>query len=81
MQNVAALTGCLESDQQDTISKCGHLDCHDIGTCEMQAKVESNGIIFTNATGRYVTELVMFVGVLNACASIVALEEGRCAST
>ncbi len=62
MQNVAALTGCLKSVQQDTISKCGNLDCHDIGTCEMQAKVESNGIISTNATGRYATKLCYVCG-------------------
>jgi hypothetical protein len=36
--------------QQDAITRCGHMEHHDIGTCEMWAKVESTKIISTNAT-------------------------------
>ncbi len=34
----------------------GHLECHDIGTCEMQARPESTG---TNATQMYVIKLLL----------------------
>jgi hypothetical protein len=42
---------CLESVQKDVISRCGHLDHHDVGTCEMWAMAEGTGTILTNATG------------------------------
>jgi hypothetical protein len=68
----------LESVQQVVISKCGHLDCHDIGTYEMGARAEGSGTTSTKAAGKCgCPNSVTFVGVLNACASIVALEEGR----
>jgi pentatricopeptide repeat protein len=63
----------LESVQQDAISKCGHLECNDIGTCETQARPEGAATISTNVWPDSVT----FVGVLNAYASVVALERGR----
>jgi hypothetical protein len=47
--------GYLESVWQDALSilRCGHLQCHDIGTTsEMQARAEVTGTISTNATGR-----------------------------
>jgi hypothetical protein len=54
MQNEGALR-CLESVQQDAISKCGHLECYGIGTCEMWARAEGTGTISTNATEGCVT--------------------------
>jgi pentatricopeptide repeat protein len=45
----------------------------------MWARAEGTGIILGNATGRCATKHCYFCGVLNACASTVALEEGRCA--
>jgi hypothetical protein len=42
---------CLESVQNDVISRCGHLDHHDVRTCEMWAMAEGTGTISTNATG------------------------------
>jgi pentatricopeptide repeat protein len=66
------------SVQQDAISKCGHLEHHDIGTCEMWARAEGTWTISTDGTGRCVPDSVTFVGVLKACASMVAIEEGRC---
>jgi pentatricopeptide repeat protein len=71
--------GCLESVKQDAISRYDHLDCYDIWTCEMWARAEGTGIISGNTTGRCATKRFYFCGVLNACASMVALEEGRCA--
>jgi hypothetical protein len=43
---------CLESVLQDAISRCGHLDSHNIGICEMWARPESIGTLQMNATGR-----------------------------
>jgi pentatricopeptide repeat protein len=43
----------------------------------MWARAQGTGTILTNATGGYATKLCYFSGVLNACASGVALEEGR----
>jgi pentatricopeptide repeat protein len=70
----------MESFQQDTISKCSHLECNDIWACETRAREEGTGIVSSNATGgrRCAARPVTFIGVLNACASILALEEGRC---
>jgi hypothetical protein len=44
----------------------------------MWARVEGTGTIWTNAIGRSVARFYYFCGVLIACASIVALEGGRC---
>ncbi len=42
--------GCLESDiQRNVISRCGLVEYHDIGTCEMQARAEGTGSISINA--------------------------------
>ncbi len=70
--------GCSECIQQDAVSRCGYLDCHDIWTCEcgeghkamelFQQMQEEKGVQPDSFT---------FVGALNACASLVALEEGR----
>jgi pentatricopeptide repeat protein len=43
----------------------------------MWARAEGIGTISKNATGGVQPNSVTFVGVLNACATIVALEEGR----
>ncbi len=51
-----------QSVQQDAVSRCGHLECHGIGTCEMQPRAEGTGTIWTNATGRCVTRLCFFCG-------------------
>jgi hypothetical protein len=54
------------------------LDCHGIGTCEMWGKAEGNRIIPIDATGRCAQwDYVTLMGLLNAWASIVVLEEGR----
>jgi hypothetical protein len=42
----------LENVQQVSISKCGHLDCHDIGTYGMGARAEGSGTTSTKATGK-----------------------------
>jgi hypothetical protein len=36
--------------QQDAISRCGHLECNDIGICEMWTSPECTGTMLTNAT-------------------------------
>jgi hypothetical protein len=51
MQNVRTLRMFGDS-QQDAISRCGHMEHHDIGTCETWAKVKNIRIISTNATRR-----------------------------
>jgi hypothetical protein len=43
----------------------------------MQPRAGGTGTISTNATGGVQPNSVTFVGVLNACASVLALEEGR----
>jgi len=45
--------GCLESVQQDVFTKCGLLECHVIGTCELWARTQGTGIISMNARGRF----------------------------
>jgi hypothetical protein len=50
------------SVQQDAILKCGHLDRHDVGTCEMWARAQGTGTILMNATGGYATKLCYFCG-------------------
>jgi len=69
--------GCLESVQQDAILRCGHLECHDIGTHEMWAKAQE---LFKQLQQDSACPIsVTFVAVLNACASLVTIEEDRCA--
>jgi len=43
----------------------------------MTARAEGTGTIQKNATRRCAARSVTFLGVLNACVSILALEEGR----
>jgi hypothetical protein len=55
--------------------------CNLIGnlTCEMQARADNTGTIFNECIRKVCTQNpVTFVGVLNECASMFALEEGRC---
>jgi pentatricopeptide repeat protein len=66
----------LENFQQDAILICGLSDHHDIGLCEMQAKMEGTKAISTNAT-RCAAKLCYFCGMLKACASTIALHEGK----
>jgi hypothetical protein len=47
--------GCLECVQEYAILRCGHVDHHDIRTCEMWARAEGTGTILTNAAGECVT--------------------------
>jgi hypothetical protein len=68
----------LEHVQQDAILKRGHLDCHDSGTHEMWARAKGTRTILTNETGRCVTRCTYTSGNVNACASVVAIEEGMC---
>ncbi len=53
---------CWECLQQDAISKCGHLECHVMGTWELQARVEGTGTISTNATGQWAARLCYLWG-------------------
>ncbi len=58
---------CRRSVPQYAISRCGHLECHGIGACEMWARAEDTGFISTNETGRYAQTLLhTFMLVLNA---------------
>jgi pentatricopeptide repeat protein len=52
--------GCSERAQQDAITWCSPLECHNIGICEMWAKVEGTGTILTNAIGRCPARLCYF---------------------
>ncbi len=52
-------------------------ECHDFGTCEMWTRAEGIGTISANAMGSGGAKPCYFIGVLNACASIMELEEGR----
>jgi hypothetical protein len=54
-----------------------HLECHDIGTCEVQARPESTGTKCNTNVCDQIT--LTFAEVLNAYVSIVVVEEGRCA--
>ncbi len=67
-----------QSVQQDAISKCGHLERHhNIGTCENAGKGRRSWNYFDKCNRRVFNQTqLLFVGVLNECASVVALEEG-----
>ncbi len=60
------------------MSRCGHLDHHDIQTCEMRSRAEGTRTISANATGRRATKCCHFCVFLKASASMVAIDEGRC---
>jgi pentatricopeptide repeat protein len=66
--------GCLESVQQDAILRCGHLDSHDIGACEMWERQKALELFHQMQQEDVQPNCVTFVGVLNACGSIVALK-------
>jgi hypothetical protein len=68
--------GCSER-QQDSASRCGHLDGHDIGTCEVRGRHKALKLFPKMQAEGVQPDSFTFVGVLNACASLVALEEGR----
>ncbi len=68
----------MESVQQDAISRCDHLKHHDIGTCEIWARVESDWNYFHKMQQGVWLDFMAFVGVLIACANEIALEEGKC---
>jgi hypothetical protein len=70
---------CSQSVQQDPITQHGHLECHVVRTCEIWVRTEGPGTVSTNAIGRCVADSFTFVVVLNACVSVVAIEEGRSA--
>ncbi len=48
--------------QQDAIMWCGHLECHYIGTCEIQARAKGIGTISIVATRMCATESVAVCG-------------------
>jgi hypothetical protein len=48
--------------QQDAIMRCGHLECHYIGTCEIQTRAKGIGTISIVATRMCATESVAFCG-------------------
>jgi hypothetical protein len=51
----------------------------DTGTCEMRATAEGIIIVYKLAAGRDGPRRCHFCGdFLNACASVMALEKGRC---
>jgi hypothetical protein len=71
--------GCWECVQQDANLRCGHWDCHHIGTCEICVRVACNiKTILTYGIRRYVVTLHCFCVVLNASVSIVVIKEGMC---
>ncbi len=53
-------------------SNVGHLDCHYIGTCAMQARIKNIITILTNATKGCATKFYYFCEV--ACANLVVFE-------
>jgi hypothetical protein len=59
MQNVGALKMIRECSK-DAILKCGLLECHYIGTCEMWARAEGTGTALSNPTWRFVARLCHF---------------------
>ncbi len=59
----------MESVQQDAILRCGHLVRPDMALKIFQ-QMQHEGVQ---------PDSVTFTWVMNACANIVALEEGRCA--
>jgi hypothetical protein len=59
-----------ECSTRASILRCGQLNCHDIGICEMPARATSIGTVSTNATGRYAFRLCLFcTGAVHACPS------------
>jgi hypothetical protein len=67
--------GGSESVQQDALTQCGLLECYDTGTHDV-VKGRRHWNYF-GKWNRKVDSQITFVAVLNACASIVAIEEGR----
>jgi hypothetical protein len=65
----------LKSFHQDAILKCGHLDHHDIGMCECGQGQETLELYQQRQQQSVQLDSVTFVGMLNACASVVVLEE------
>jgi hypothetical protein len=69
-----------ERSTRASILRCGELNCHDIGICELPSRATGIGTISTNAIGRYAFRLCFFcTGAVHACASPGALDKGRCA--
>jgi hypothetical protein len=69
--------GCFENLQQDAISKFGDFDCCDIEKCEVWQRAVGTRTCQMQQEGVQPNS-VTFVGLLNAWASVIALEEGRC---
>ncbi len=68
----------LESVQIDAILKNGHLGHHDIRMCEMWARAEGTHLLLWQMHQEGVqANTITFMAVLNMCASIVAIKEGR----
>jgi hypothetical protein len=69
--------GCFENLQQDAISKFGDLDCCDIEKCEVWQRAVGTRTCQMQQEGVQPNS-VTFVGLLNAWANVIALEEGKC---
>jgi hypothetical protein len=54
--------------------RCGHLNHDDIGTSELQVRAKGLVTTLTNAIGRCAI-ISLFLGVLIACAKIIALKK------
>jgi hypothetical protein len=61
MQNVGVLRILGECSIRCDLES-GQLECHHIGTCEMQARTEGTRTILTNATGRCAAKHCYFCG-------------------
>ncbi len=71
----------MESVQQDAISRCGHLEQHEILGHVKYGQGQQAVELFQQMQQEGVQpDSVSFVGVLNACASVVAIEEGQVSS-
>jgi pentatricopeptide repeat protein len=66
----------LEIVQQDAISKCGHWSTMILAHLKFGQK--ALGLFQQMQQEGVQPDSVTFVGVLKACASMVAIEEGRC---
>ncbi len=63
----------MENVQQDTISKCNHLDSDDVEACAMWVRVEGIGTILTMQE-EGVQQNFVFLWWFTSCASMVVLE-------
>jgi pentatricopeptide repeat protein len=72
------LRRCLETVQQDALSKCGHLDHMIVGHVKCGQGQKALELFEWMQQEDAQPDSATFVVVLNARASMVALQEGRC---